>query len=430
MFDLLRGRREETRDTQPFDEITKDGSTSSRTVETPDAAPALPPRPEAGQKALKRNAEGKLRLYSVYDIEDDEVIPVPGVGINAMPAQVRPVSVLQEVQHVAVQAVQKAVESVIRPDGVKRPRLSLDGPGSSPTDADQDRQDTLSETSDDKRNYINDYQHQVDDDSDGLLDKRHDALVFVTSRLTVFDSVDDVFRCVLCGHEVLGGKEGFCTGCDRGPSGVAFLEDVEEVEDRWPSLPEVYDKYTENPVEDSKTVKEMVGECLDYDSSAYDSQDSGGNLEEEYEVNSFVDDDHEPPTDSDDDSPNDEEPDWEARYKELERKFGRMADAYEDIVDDHLDLGGDVPDLNIDTPSESESMDEDDLMLIIDAVAPEPVAADIVLSEDSQSSSSLEMSPDRLRDRQDAFIAARNGGWHDISLASVSNNHTTAEVEL
>ena len=85
-----------------------------------------------------------------------------------------------------------------------------------------------------------------------------------------------------------------------------------------------------------------------------------------------------------------------------------------------------------DDTSSSNGETEDSFML--NAVAPDLNVTDSILSQAmGQSQTSELLTMERLRDRALAFeaVSSEDGrGWQDVSLVSVGDNHTHAEIEL
>ncbi|CZT46787.1 uncharacterized protein RSE6_07276 [Rhynchosporium secalis] len=247
-----------------------------------------------------------------------------------------------------------------------------------------------------------------------------------TEPLIFFDTVDEVHRCTACKHEIWGGERGSCGYCDEGATGPAYIEEAL----RTGPMPQItYDDYMEEVVVDSAVVKEIVGDCLDYDSSAYDSQDEVQEFAEEYEDNSMIDDEQISEAETDDEtSSSEEKEDWEAKFKALQTRHFELVTAYEDLEEEHEDFRREMLD-DFDDIMEDTDMDVDG-MLIVDVATPNPVATDIILSQAREQSQDSEVSEERIKDRVDAFEAAREGEWHGVELISVAGNHSIAEIEL
>jgi hypothetical protein len=252
-----------------------------------------------------------------------------------------------------------------------------------------------------------------------------------------FDTIDKVWRCLVCGHELWGGSEGFCTGygCEAETRDNPYMEVLDP---EAPPLPEIALDDETDELLDGEVLKTTVGPCLDYDSSAYDSMDSDLEFQEEYnEKDSFIDDsvslDAEDES-QDDDPTGDEEPDYEAMYRQLRATHSELINDYV-LMDDEFtilrreigidDDSGDVDDADMD----DEDMDEDG-MYIVEVKNPDPVITEIVISHTFEESQESEITEDRIQARATAFEAAeRPSGWHDVEMMSTAN-HTLPEIEL
>jgi len=108
---------------------------------------------------------------------------------------------------------------------------------------------------------------------------------------TFWDEKDEIFRCSNCSHEVVRTPDttGYCPSCDRGST--PYYENLES-EEPIPGL--ARDEYTEEEVEGADKAR-LFGDCMDYQTSAYDTQDEAL-MREEYEQNSFIDDKAPPET--------------------------------------------------------------------------------------------------------------------------------------
>ncbi|KAI9047484.1 hypothetical protein LZ554_008203 [Drepanopeziza brunnea f. sp. 'monogermtubi'] len=245
---------------------------------------------------------------------------------------------------------------------------------------------------------------------------------------TYYDAIDEIFRCISCGHEVWGEEEGYCMGCGTGEDSLPYFEDAQEG-----PLPQVaLDAYTDDLVVEHEDVQAIVGACLDYDSSAYDSQDSGDeNFNEDYEENSMIDNAETPEPESEDEqSSSSADVDWEAKFRELQAQHSLLET---NLVEVRGELQRVV--FGSEEFEDSEVFEDDvdeDGILMVEAAAPEPTVTEIVLSQARGQSQESEISEYRILSRAEAFEAARSGGWHDVStgLASISGHHQEEEVEL
>ena len=179
----------------------------------------------------------------------------------------------------------------------------------------------------------------------------------------------------------------------------------------------------------------VVGDYLDNDSSAYDSQDAEAGFHEDYEMNSFIDDTtQESSNDVLSESSSDGETDYMALYKELASRHKMLLNNFQMVADEYEELRYDV--LGTDDESDLSNFDEmdDDGLLLVDVSAPEPVVVtELVLSQPQEGSQDAEIFDDAARDRAAGFEAATSAdgqGWHNISLVSTTDNHTYEEIEL
>ncbi|KAI6710490.1 hypothetical protein JHW43_006995 [Diplocarpon mali] len=248
---------------------------------------------------------------------------------------------------------------------------------------------------------------------------------------TYYDPVDEVIRCKTCGYEVYGGVAAYYCIMGCGKDDTPYFEDKREE-----AMPQIaLDKYSDEFVVDSNVVKEIVGDYLDYESSAYDTQDSvDAHFLEDYEDNSMIDDEEILGPDSEDEPTNSNETDWQARFAALQAEHSRLGTNFDVLFQQHCELRREL----LDTDSEGDKDDDaddydgidEDGLLVVDASAPDPVVTEIVLSQARAQSQESEISNGRILNRAVAYEAAEAGGWHEISLASVEGNHTHPEVEL
>lgn len=243
---------------------------------------------------------------------------------------------------------------------------------------------------------------------------------------TFFDYVDNVTRCNLCGHEMWSECIGFCTGCEEGHSEDPYLEVLE---------PDTGAKPEYEINEDAEMdLQDMLDPYLDCDSSAYDSHDEDPKFTEEYEVNSFIDDS--PEAESDDEDANaeeeEEEINWEERYRALAAAHTSLTYAYGYLDEKYRQYKIAVEGDDYETSDEDEDGDglENGEILVVDVAVQDPVVTELVLSQAQGQSQEEEISPARVRDRVEAFEAARNGAWRGISMLSTGDNHTYPEIEL
>jgi len=242
---------------------------------------------------------------------------------------------------------------------------------------------------------------------------------------TFFDPEDQVTRCKLCGHELWRPFIGFCTGCEAGQSGVPYVEIVDPEVGPRPKI-----EVNETADADRNDRREIVGDYLDDHSSAYDSQDENPKFSEEYEVNSFIDDDSQSSASA---SSSDGETDYKLRYNQLLTVHEMLVYDYEDLATEYREFRRDV--LGSDFESDPDDIGErdDEGALVVEVAAPNPVVTELILSQAQEQSQNSEISSERVRDRVEAFETALNvhdGAWHNMSMVSTNASHTHEEVEL
>jgi len=281
----------------------------------------------------------------------------------------------------------------------------------------------------------------LDDEGIEVFDIVDNPFNVVNPDSTFFDYDDQVLRCRFCGHELWTstgtGEHMECrTGGEDSPS---YVEVIDPEAGLRPAI--AADDYSEEMIE-GPARRAIVGNYLDVDSSAYDSQDAADNhyaahnhFKEDYdEQDSFIDDDSQPDSDSpDDSSSSDEEADWKERYDRLQEAHTSLLNNYGELADDYDDLVvryDDLERLNDVSGSDMEERDESG-MLVIEVPVPDPIVTELVLSQAQEQSQSSEITPDRIRSRVEAFEAASSvDGWHNISMVSTQDNHTHPEIEL
>ena len=264
-----------------------------------------------------------------------------------------------------------------------------------------------------------------------------------------WDPGDQVYRCRSCGYE-LWSSRGACAGCSAGEEDTYFeLLDP----DLGPRPGLTLSEYDINNNMDVVERAELLGDCLDFDSSAYDSQDEKDRHDDVYEVNSFIDDDSlQNSQEEDDDASSDEEIDYREKFQRLQTEYSNLLDEYCDTLDAHEEFKRDIMGSDYESIYGSEEFGEDG-MVLVDVTPPDPVVTELVLSQSEGQSQEKEGASDShvdelvlaqakeesqksevLAEREDAraeaYDAALDGRWHDVSLVSTSGNHTYEEVEM
>lgn len=252
--------------------------------------------------------------------------------------------------------------------------------------------------------------------------------------LMYFDDDDGVYRCTACFNEMWTTEDPFCTNCDDGENGFPYYEEVEPV--LGPAYKPIItlDQYTDQELEGEDRLA-IVGDYLDDDSSAYDTQDSQYKFDPgEYEQNSFINDaasDMEEEANSDNGSSSDTEEDiWKAKYQELLTSYTTLASDHRMLDFEYRDLKMEI---GLDDDEDDDDERDEDGMLIIGIPEPRILTTEVIISSDEEQSDSSEIPEDRIMRRAEAFEAV-NGvsgrSWHEISLVSTTNNHTHEEIEL
>lgn len=173
------------------------------------------------------------------------------------------------------------------------------------------------------------------------------------------DRVDDIWRCADCGHEIWENEmweeppdfNGFCTGCGHGK--IPYFEYAD-----FPgALPRIFEDDYHGSEVDSHYARELIGEThLDYESSAYDTQDEDPRAveNEDYETNSFVaaDEDLDPDSESGI-SDNGSEMDYKAEFEKLQEQHTELRSDYFNLVDEFSQFKYDIL-------GTSEEFDEDE----------------------------------------------------------------------
>ncbi|KAF7910646.1 uncharacterized protein EAF01_002156 [Botrytis porri] len=163
-----------------------------------------------------------------------------------------------------------------------------------------------------------------------------------------YDPIDKIIRCGDCDHEIwedaagrLDVTLGFCTRCGNGIS--PFYEDAD-----FPgNIPRIYeDEYGSEA--DEERARVLIGDThLDYQSSAYDTQDEDSELvaNEDYEVDSFIDNSEVLEIDSESeisDSESEGEIDYKAEFKKLQANFDLLMNGYCELADEFAEFRHDM----------------------------------------------------------------------------------------
>ncbi|KAB8304767.1 hypothetical protein EYC80_004116 [Monilinia laxa] len=185
--------------------------------------------------------------------------------------------------------------------------------------------------------------------------------------LGIHDPIDNILRCTECNHEIWEYKagtlnliSGFCTGCDRGAS--SFYEEFD-----FPgAFPRIYENGEDESEAEPEEARVLIGqEHLDYQSSAYDTQDEDSQviLNEDYEINSFIDDDEVASDSGSDTSNNGSEVDYEAELDKLQQEHADLRADYLDLMDEYSQFKYDMLGT---TEEEDEDQDDEGEDVVID----------------------------------------------------------------
>jgi hypothetical protein len=421
---------EEMRELHAEREIEVASSQSQTTIATqvsqmpPPLSPLLM-KSTTPQRPIQPRVEPDQDQVQPSDTHRNENLPgsAPLTRASTPPSQIVASSPSSESQNLR----RKAILDGLRDNSAKRARMEYDGASSpidesSKTSAHIPNGPHLSAVAAVAETSGEDFQSSDDDNMD------------VTEHY--YDDLDSVYRCGSCGHE-LWSPTGECTGCAAGEE-YPYYEVLDPEAGPQP-------EFAKNDYDDeeigSQCRAKLADDYLDYDMSAYDSFDDddqkSGKKEDEYEINSFIDDTLQ---DSDEDgfsSEEEEEDKYKEKFEELQNTHQRLIASFDSLLHQHDDLMTEHDLLRRDfLGSEYENYeDSDDYdeegMLIVDVEVPDPVVSEIVVTHLEEDSQGSEISPERVRDRVEAFQAAVDGtGWHSISLISAGDNHTYEEVEL
>jgi hypothetical protein len=415
--------------------------------------PAFPPRPSSSE-TVRPNSQGLLKPFDASENEIEIALrEKPPRNISA----VSPGSESQSLRR-------KAILDGLGERDAKRVRMQVNGPGSSPLGDSGEHSNMTLQT----RNILKSQEdfdsdtsmptytpnmevdserggHNVPDELSSAISvtlnhekpeiyDTEDNPAEVDSRYIFFDYDDQVVRCRFCGYEVWT-PDGFCTGtwidrCREGLGVYPYYEVLDSVERTRPAIAAT--EYSEEMIE-GLARRDVVGNYLDDDSSAYDSQDEADqHFNEEYDdQDSFIDDEIQPDSDTPDASSLSEgRTDWKEQYNRLQATHTMLLNDYAALADEFDNFRKDALGSDYDSVSDTEDRDEIG-MLIVDASAPDPIVTELVLSRVQEQSQELEISIDRLPDRAETLEAARSvDGWHSITMVSVQDNHTHPEIEL
>jgi hypothetical protein len=352
----------------------------------------------------------------------------------------------------------KAVLEGLMEERVKRARLQLDhnessrtrsqlpshGLQQSPAGSRQNIQSTLLGIhSSDDRGPPTQGDSLMDDERDG---ERHNLDAY-------WDPTDEVYRCGSCGYELWISK-GECIECSTEEQ-QNYFEVLDPDLGLRPGIGRV-DGNTDSNIDFDEKI-ELLGDCIDFDSSAYDSQDERDEHNDVYEINSFINDESIlNPKDEDNDSSSDEDTDYEQKFYELQIDYFNLVDEYDETLNEYDELRRDV--LGSDYYNSIYGSDDPAFneagIVMVNVAPPDPLLTEVILSQSEQDSRSQEPgTPDSALDgpiavtmegesqksealaeeenaRAEAYEIALGGRWHDVSLVSTGGNHSYEEDEL
>jgi hypothetical protein len=248
--------------------------------------------------------------------------------------------------------------------------------------------------------------------------------------LSYWDAHDEIFRCVLCQHEMWT-VYGHCTGCGSG--NIPYHEDPAPYDrsddDRGPD--EQYPRLFTTRYEECEEINEMAHRGFTYhhlDSpSDYESQQE---QTKGYEINSFIDDASIfCEEDNNENDLSDDDTDYKKLYIALQVEHSQLLHNYSKLANEHelltMDLTG------------SDSDIDEGVMVAVDVETRDPALFEISPSQfpsqspldDSQDSGHV-LTPERIASRTESYNAVLNGVWENVSLVSVCDNHTSVEAIL
>jgi len=401
--------------------VSQQSQTTERTQSSQMEPIESPQRPLG--LSLRRNSDGKLLIF---DAEGNECLPVSKtVSASTPPREILAVSPGSESQGLRRKAIQDSMDQ----SQFKRVRASYDGNVSLvPEAANEDMTSqkasfpTNDASSTTAATTVLNPAVSADENDTPSTDK-HSCDPEI-SNSPCWDANEEVFRCVCCGFEVLTPRGG-CK-CNYKEE-VSYLEVLIPEQGTRPGI--VQNEFDLRDDMSADEREELVGDYMDFDSSAYDSQDDEARKkDEEYEKNSFINDsdDGDHSEEEGDESSSDGETDYKEKYRELQETHQSLVTDYCALADQHEELKREF----FGSDYEEDDIDEDG-MLMVDVAVPDPVLTEVVVSHARGESQESELSAGRIRHRAEAFEAALDGhNWHNISLISTGDNHTFEEVEL
>lgn len=330
----------------PSPQMASSSSPSHRIVNTPKSSHDVP---------MQENTKLHLRPFDAYrnEMPLGDVVHTPESTPRPEIIAVSPGSESQSLRR-------RVILEGLRDGRAKRPRLDLDGLNPALSRELTERPAT----------FISDSTSPASaPGSEG------NSEVTEQSRGEFWDFLDGVFRCSSCGHE-LWSIYGQCTGCAAGGEYPYFeVWDPEQG-----PLPELAHNASDTDYMSLDGREALVGDYLDFDSSAYDSHDemSESGRNEDYELDSFIDDESQA-SNMDNSSSSDGETDWKEDFKELDIAHRSLIDDYITLADEHEEFRREILGSDTENWNDSEEYDEEGMHLV-DVNVPDPVITEFVLS--------------------------------------------------
>ena len=247
------------------------------------------------------------------------------------------------------------------------------------------------------------------------------------------NSNEPTVRCKQCGHEIWAvwmTQRGFCTGCENGQEEEPYFEIIDP--EAGPRAEIEAGEYA-NSLGRADDRRNIVGDYLDEEYDTQDEYSENSPFKEDYDLeDSFIDDDsiderqHE-----DNEASSSDDEDYEQLFKNLQTTHDRLVADYCELVERHDGIMRDLMGSEYDSDELNISDMNEEGALMVSVINPDPVVAEIVLSQAQEQSQESEISDDRLKDRAKAFQAVEDGqAWPNVTLVSTGDNHTHEETEL
>jgi hypothetical protein len=255
-------------------------------------------------------------------------------------------------------------------------------------------------------------------------------------------------RCQHCEGEYWSASGEFCGVCTIGREQTPPYYEVVNSDDGVHGCFGVAPDDVTETIANGEMRRHYVGDYLDVDSSAYDTQDEEVDFHEDYEKNSFIDDT--PSVSASDQDEEDcgglsecEEPtSWSIKFKELQSKHAALLSehsmlkqqqevtlgALEETETLYYDL---LDEIDLRT-GEEEAETDDNGVVVVTPSAPSVLVTELILTSSVNHSQETQSPNAGSRDSmpQNTMVEESAWTWQDVSLMSAGNNHTEAEIEL